>query len=82
MTAKSTRQKSVVFPEVMNVRHAAEYLGISVDSLYKYVAARQVPGFRLGNRWRFKKALLDEWIENLSRPPQTTNHRTRKPKQA
>ncbi len=59
------------FPEVMSVRHAAAYLGVSIDTLYKYLATRQVPGFRLGNRWRFKKTLLDEWITGLSLPPQT-----------
>jgi excisionase family DNA binding protein len=55
--------------EVMNVRQAAEYLGISSDTLYKYVAEGQIPGFRLGNRWRFKKSLLDAWMEAASRPP-------------
>lgn len=57
------------WPEVMNIRQGAEYLGISSDSLYKYVASCLIPGFRLGNRWRFKKSLLDEWMEAASRPP-------------
>ncbi len=71
MSAKMTPSGAeTAFPEVMSVRHAAAYLGISVDTLYKYLAARQVPGFRLGNRWRFKKALLDEWIAGLIMPPQ------------
>lgn len=49
--------------EVMNVREASEYLGISRDTLYRYVYEDKVPAFRLGNRWKFKKAILDRWIE-------------------
>lgn len=49
--------------EVMDIRAAAEYLGISSDTLYKYATERLVPAFKLGNRWRFKKLRLDEWMD-------------------
>jgi excisionase family DNA binding protein len=50
-------------PEVMDIRTAAAYLGISPDTLYKYALERVVPAFKLGNRWRFKKSRLDEWMD-------------------
>jgi excisionase family DNA binding protein len=53
-------------PEVMNIRQASEYLGVSPDTLYKYVSEDKIPAFKLGNRWKFKKALLDRWMENKS----------------
>lgn len=49
--------------EVMNVREASEYLGISPDTLYRYVYQDRIPAFKLGNRWKFKKTILDRWIE-------------------
>ena len=49
--------------EVMDIRQAAEYLGISSDSLYKYASESVIPAFKLGNRWRFKRSLLDSWME-------------------
>lgn len=49
--------------EVMDIRQAAEYLGISSDSLYKYASESLIPAFKLGNRWRFKRSLLDHWME-------------------
>jgi excisionase family DNA binding protein len=52
--------------EVMNVRQASQYLGISPDTLYKYVAEERIPAFKLGNRWRFKKTTLDRWMEKQS----------------
>ena len=52
--------------EVMNIRQASQYLGVSPDTLYKYVNEQKLPAFKLGNRWRFKKSKLDEWMEEKS----------------
>ena len=52
--------------EVMNIRQASAYLGVSPDTLYKYVSEERIPAFKLGNRWRFKKSKLDEWMEEQS----------------
>lgn len=52
--------------EVMTLREASQYLGISPDTLYKYLGEDKIPAFKLGNRWRFKKDLLDRWMESKS----------------
>ena len=52
--------------EVMTLREASEYLGISPDTLYKYLSENKIPAFKLGNRWRFKNDLLDRWMEKKS----------------
>jgi excisionase family DNA binding protein len=52
--------------EVLDIRQAAEYLGISADTLYRYASEGFVPAFRLGNRWRFKRSLLDAWMVKMS----------------
>jgi excisionase family DNA binding protein len=52
--------------EVMDIRQAAHYLGISADSLYRYAATGFIPAFRLGNRWRFRKSRLNEWMDRRS----------------
>src|SRR5205085_3911023 len=49
-------------PEVMNIRQASQYLGVSADTLYKYVYEEKIPAFKLGNRWKFKKTILDSWM--------------------
>jgi excisionase family DNA binding protein len=49
--------------EVMDIREASEYLGVSRETLYKYVFDEKIPAFKLGNRWKFKKTLLDRWME-------------------
>lgn len=52
--------------EVMDIRDAAEYLGISADTLYKYASEGFIPAFKLGNRWRFKRSLMESWMEQQS----------------
>ena len=52
--------------EVMDIRQASEYLGISGDTLYRYASEGFVPAFKLGNRWRFRKTLLDAWMDEKS----------------
>lgn len=67
--------------EVMNIRQASQYLGVSADTLYKYVGEQKIPAFKLGNRWRFKKSKLDQWMEEKSNQMETRISR-RKPKAA
>ena len=52
--------------EVMDIRAASEYLGISMGTLYRYVHEEKIPAFKLGNRWKFKKSVLDRWMERQS----------------
>jgi excisionase family DNA binding protein len=52
--------------EVMDIRAASDYLGVSRETLYKYLYEERIPAFKLGNRWKFKKTLLDRWMETQS----------------
>ncbi len=52
--------------EVMDIREASQYLGVSRETLYKYVCEEKIPAFKLGNRWKFKKTILDRWMEKQS----------------
>ncbi len=47
---------------MMDVRQCAEYLGISSDTLYQYASSGIVPAFKLGNRWRFVRSVVDKWM--------------------
>jgi excisionase family DNA binding protein len=67
--------------EVMDIRQAAEYLGISGDTLYRYASEGFIPAFKLGNRWRFKKSLLDTWMDEKSGMKAVTVPETVSPKQ-
>ena len=54
------------FPEVMTVKQAAEYLQVNDQVLYRYVREEKVPVARMGTTIRFKKSVLDAWLETES----------------
>ena len=63
---KSSAARGSGLREVMDIRQASDYLGISSDTLYKYASDAFIPAFKLGNRWRFRKSRLDEWMDRQS----------------
>jgi excisionase family DNA binding protein len=65
----------------MDIRQASDYLGISPDTLYKYASESFIPAFKLGNRWRFKKSRLDEWMDHQSGPAAMPEPKLARPRQ-
>jgi excisionase family DNA binding protein len=49
--------------QIMTPKEAAKYLGLHVVTVYRLIKKGNLPCFRVGGQWRFKKDLLDEWIE-------------------
>ena len=49
--------------EIMTVGDLAEYLGFSKNWIYRKAEAGELPATRLGNRWRFKRSVIDRWLE-------------------
>jgi len=49
--------------EVMTAEELAEYLSFSKNWVYRKAEAGEIPGVKLGNRWRFKKSVIDKWLE-------------------
>lgn len=48
--------------EILTVKELAEYLKIAEKTAYRFAAEGKVPGFRVGNTWRFKKEEIEKWI--------------------
>lgn len=49
--------------QIMTPKEAAKYLGLHLVTVYRLIKKDELPCFRLGGQWRFKKDLLDAWIE-------------------
>ena len=49
-------------PAYLNIREAADYLGISPHTLYKLVEDDKVPAAKVGGSWRLNRAALDEFL--------------------
>ena len=47
---------------IMTVRDVAEYLRVSEAKVYRLAREGELPVFRIGKAWRFRKDLLDDWL--------------------
>ncbi len=49
--------------QIMTPKEAAKYLGLHLVTVYRLIKKGELPCFKVGGQWRFKKDLLDQWIE-------------------
>lgn len=47
----------------LSVSEIGEYLGVSSDTVYRWISTRSMPAHRMGRFWKFKKGEVDEWVE-------------------
>ena len=53
--------------DIMTINELANYLKIAEKSAYRFASEKKIPGFQIGNAWRFSKKEIDSWIEKESK---------------
>lgn len=53
--------------DILTVKELAEYLKIAEKTAYRFALEGKVPGFKVGNSWRFRKSEIDRWIAEQER---------------
>lgn len=48
--------------DIITIKEVAEYLKIKEKTAYHLAANGDIPGFKVGGSWRFKKSEIDKWI--------------------
>ena len=54
--------------EFLSPREVAEYMHISMTSVYRLVEGRHIDVYRFGKRLRFRKSDVDKYIESQRYP--------------
>ena len=49
--------------QIMTLREVAGYLGLHIMTVYKLTREGRVPAAKIGGQWRFKRDVLDQWLE-------------------
>jgi len=49
--------------KLLSVADVAEYLNVGKFTVYRLVLGGQLPAFKVGNQWRFKRKLLERWLK-------------------
>jgi len=47
---------------LLTTEQVAEYLKVDKFTIYRLVAQKRIPAFRVGSQWRFKKSVIEDWL--------------------
>jgi len=53
-------------PEILTVKQLASYPQMDEHTIYRLAKGGKIPAMKIGAEWRFKKDLIDKWIEEKS----------------
>jgi excisionase family DNA binding protein len=48
----------------LSLAEIAAYLGVSKDSVYRWLELRHMPAHKIGRQWKFKVAEVDAWVRS------------------
>jgi excisionase family DNA binding protein len=49
--------------DIMTLEEVARYLKVKPQTVYKWAQESHIPAAKLWKEWRFRKSILDEWID-------------------
>jgi excisionase family DNA binding protein len=66
----------------LSVEEISTHLGVSCDTIYRWIERYSLPACKIGRLWKFKKEQVDKWVEagGASSTPSTKDSNQR-PKQ-
>ena len=53
--------------EILTIKELSAYLKTSEKTIYRLLSKNEIPAFKVGTAWRFKKEAIDLWIEDQSK---------------
>jgi len=52
--------------QLLTLEQVAKYLNVDKFTVYRLLADKQLPAFKVGNQWRFKRKLIENWLTKHS----------------
>ncbi len=47
---------------LLTTDQVAEYLNVDKFTVYRLIIQKRIPAFKVGNQWRYKQGLIDDWL--------------------
>jgi excisionase family DNA binding protein len=64
---RKTPKRVTTMPEqLLTLEQVAAYLNVDKFTVYRLLADKDLPAFKVGNQWRFKKKLIENWLKKNS----------------
>jgi len=48
--------------KLLTLAQVAEYLNVDKFTIYRFLAQKQLPAFKVGHQWRFKRKMIEAWL--------------------
>ena len=48
--------------QLLTLEQVAEYLNVDKFTVYRLLNDKELPAFKVGNQWRFKRKMLENWL--------------------
>ena len=48
----------------LSIKEISEYLGVTRETIYKWIDYKEMPGHRIGKFWKFKRNEVDKWVKS------------------
>ena len=48
----------------IGVEEAAQYLGVTKDTIRNWIKKTDIPAHKIGKLWKFKRSELDAWVKS------------------
>jgi excisionase family DNA binding protein len=49
-------------PRIMTIDEVARYLRVNRSTIYRFIKVGEIPAFKVGNQWRFRKDSIDSFF--------------------
>ena len=49
--------------DILTLEEVASYLRLTPQTIYKWAQEKRIPGAKLGKEWRFRKSIVDRWLD-------------------
>jgi excisionase family DNA binding protein len=64
--------------EILTLPEVAQLLKVAEKTVYSMAQKGQLPAFKVGGQWRFKRVDIDQWIEQRKAARATTGSANRR----
>ena len=64
---QTNQMRNKEMPEqLLTLEQVAEYLNVDKFTVYRLLSDKQLPAFKVGNQWRFKRRMIESWLNQHS----------------
>ncbi len=48
----------------LSVQEIAYHLGVSKETIYRYLESKKIPAYKVGKQWKFSVSEINDWVRS------------------